>query len=359
MKVMIAMSGGVDSSVAAYELKKKGYDVVGMTMRTWDAGADAGERDDKFCCSEEAVTRAAAVCARLGMIHRVVDLSREFEEEVKSYFAKEYSAGRTPNPCIICNTRLKFGRLFSEAKKLGAEKIATGHFARIIEKQGEHLLCTGADSAKDQSYFLYALPRNILRSIVFPLGEITKEKVRRIASERGFVSAGTPSSQDICFAPGNGGYRKYLEDLGYASHGPGKILDSSGRILGTHKGVSHYTVGQRQGLGVAMGRPVYVISIDPVKNLVVVGPREEAMKREVLVTGLNWLLRDPPSENMSLRVKIRYASDKAKADLSFRGKGGVRIKFREPQFAPSPGQAAVFYDGEVVAGGGWIEKVPG
>lgn len=356
MKVVIAMSGGVDSSVAAHELKKQGLEVIGMTMKTWPK-QDCGAHGEKFCCSLESVQFAKSVAEDVGIPHHVIDLSLEFSNEIKSYFADEYSKGRTPSPCIPCNRLMKFGYLFDAARELGAEKIATGHFARIIEKDGAYLLAEGVDKKKDQSYFLSGLTRGMLSDILFPLGGYTKEEVRNIARRADLMPAERPSSQDICFGAVDEDYRSYLLRTKKGSFQEGDILDTSGNVVGRHKGISSYTVGQRHGIGVTLpGGPIYVTKIDPESNTIVVGSRDMVMKKKVKVSGFNWLSIDSLEGALECEAKLRYLGKKGKAKVVSYGEDEAVIEFTEEQFAPTPGQAAVFYDGEIVIGSAWIDE---
>ena len=358
MRVVVAMSGGVDSSVAALELKGKGYDLMGITIKTWPK-EECGIGWDKLCCSLEAVQYARSAAEELGISHYILDLSKEFAEEVKNYFVKEYARGRTPNPCIYCNSKIKFGYLLKKARELGAEKIATGHYARIVEVNGACCLAEAKDKWRDQSYFLYDIPREALPLVEFPLGEFSKEKVRDIAAKQNFMSARRRSSQDVCFATAEGGYREYLDKLGVCVSLPGDILDTSAKRIGKHKGIASYTIGQRRGIGVAMPEPVYVLKIDPENNTITVGNKLEAMNRKIRVTGVNWLTEEKLDGPKEFMVKIRYNSKKEEAIVTSRGDDEWIVEFKQPQFAPAPGQAAVFYNGEIVAGGGWIEEVLG
>ena len=356
MRVVIAMSGGVDSAVAALELKRKGYEVIGITIKTWPK-EDCGQSGDKLCCSLDAIQFARSAAEDIDIPHYVIDLSKEFEEEVRDYFVREYSCGRTPNPCIYCNSKIKFGYLFRKAKELGAQMISTGHYARIIEKDGTHVLAEAVDKHQDQSYFLYDIKREILPSVIFPLGEMSKKEVRALASENGFMAANREASQDICFASQNGDYRSYLAKNGVKAFEPGDILDSDGKVLGRHEGIASYTVGQRHGLGLGLHYQVYVTKIDPENNTVTVGEREQAMHRKIRVEGFNWLAMDGLDAPREFDTRIRYNGKKARALVTPEGKDRAVVEFEEAQFAPTPGQAAVFYDGEIVAGGAWIEEV--
>lgn len=356
MRIAVAISGGVDSSVAALLLKEKGYDVLALTIKTWPK-EECGAGEEKMCCSLEAVQSARSIAEDLGIPHHVIDLSKEFAKEVKSYFISEYSKGRTPNPCIYCNSKIKFGYLFSKAKELGARKIATGHYSRIIEKNNKYYLAEARDTQKDQSYFLYDIPKEALEFIEFPLGELAKEKVRAIAEKNNLTSANRKASQDICFATNGGDYRDYLEKSGVSVFTPGDILDTSGRVIGRHKGIASYTVGQRKGIGLAMPEPVYVLKIDPEKNTITVGVRSHAMNKRLRVAGFNWLTLEKLKKPQTFATRILYNGKKAEALVTPIEKEEAIVEFSEPQFAPTPGQAAVFYDGEIVAGGAWIEEV--
>ena len=356
MRIVVAMSGGVDSSVAALMLKREGHDVIGATIKTWPK-EECGAEGEKLCCSLSAIQYARSVAEDLGIPYYVIDLSREFADIVKKYFAEEYASGRTPNPCIYCNSRIKFGFLISKARELGAEKIATGHYARILEEDGRYFLAESKDKWRDQSYFLYDIPRDELPFIEFPLGDMAKEEVRDAAVNQNFMAAWRPSSQDICFATAEGDYREYLSKLGVEAFSPGDILDVSGNVIGQHKGIASYTVGQRRGLGLAMPNPVYVLRIDAENNTITVGEKHHAMNSRIRVAGFNWLAIDGLDKETSYETRIRYNGRKEKAVVAPWGEDEAIVEFEEPQFAPTPGQAAVFYDGEIVVGGGWIEEV--
>ena len=356
MKIVIAMSGGVDSSVAAVELKKKGYEPIGITMRTWPK-EECGATGEKLCCSLDAVQYARAVAEDLDIPFYAMNFSELFTENVIKYFVDEYSKGRTPNPCVYCNSKLKFGHLYKKALLLGAGKIATGHYAKIVQNNGEYFLAEAKDKKKDQSYFLFDIAKEVLPNIEFPLGDYRKEEVRKIASDAGFMNADRRESQDICFATTDGGYKEYLlKKAGPDMFKPGDILDIDGQVVGRHDGIASYTVGQRRGVGLAMKEPVYVVKINAKNNTITIGSKEHAMKKKMLVTGLNWLVNDVPTDPVELDVKIRYGSKKTRATVIPSGKREVTVEFKEPQFAPTPGQAAVFYDAEIVTGGGWIEE---
>lgn len=357
MRIVVAMSGGVDSSVAAYELKRKGYDVIGATIKTWpkeSCGADEGER---MCCSLDAIQHARSVAEDMDIPYYVMDLSEVFAEHIKKYFVEEYARGRTPNPCVYCNSKIKFGFFLEKALQLGAEKIATGHYARILETEGQYRLAESLDEWQDQSYFLYDMPREVLSKVEFPLGELSKDRVREIAHEQGFMSAGRKASQDICFASTGSDYREYLEKEGVNAFSPGDILDSEGNVVGKHKGIASYTVGQRKGIGLAMPEPVYVLKIDTDSNTITIGPKEQAMRKKIRAAGFNWLTFDKLDAPKRFDARIRYNGDKHAATVTPCGEDEAIVEFEKERFAPTPGQAVVFYEGEIVAGGGWIEEV--
>ncbi len=356
MRIIAAMSGGVDSSVAALLLKEQGHDVIGITIKTWPK-EECGAEGEKLCCSLEAIQLARSVAEEINIPFYVVDLSSEFDKEVKKYFEEEYARGRTPNPCVYCNSKIKFGSLFRKAEELGAGKIATGHYAKIIFKDGCHFLAEGKDKNRDQSYFLYDIAKEKLPFVEFPLGDLEKEEVREIAAKNNFLTADRKSSQDICFATAEGDYRGYLEKRGIKAFIPGDILDASGKVIAKHKGIASYTVGQRKGLGVSAAEPVYVLKIDPERNTITVGKREQAMNSAIRVAGFNWLVPENEKETLECYARIRYCGEKVKATVGPRAAGEAVVRFSEPQFAPTPGQAAVFYRGEIVIGGGWIGEV--
>jgi len=341
-KILVAMSGGVDSSVAALLLRDQGHHVVGVTMclgiRTPDG---AGSR----CCGTEAIDDARRVCDRLGIPHYVFDFAALFQQHVVDDFFAEYRDGRTPNPCVRCNQLLKFGLLLDKARSMGFDRLATGHYARIGERQGHAVLSRAADNCKDQTYFLYCIKRADLSSIVFPLADMVKDQTRVCARDAGLPVAEKAESQDICFV-NEGTYR----DLMGASS-PGEIVDTSGTVLGTHKGIVNYTIGQRKGLGIAAGRPLYVVALDTARNRVVVGEESDLSAHGMAVGQLNLLVDELPSR---VTVKIRYAHAPASCRVR-RDSDVLTITFDEPQKAVTPGQSAVLYDGDVVLGGGIIQ----
>jgi tRNA-specific 2-thiouridylase len=343
VKVVIAMSGGVDSSVAASLLKEDGYDIIGATMQIWP--------------SDEPVADAQKVAHKLGIPHHVMNFRDIFTRKVLTDFCREYSRGRTPNPCIRCNQYVKFGALLEKARELGADFIATGHYARIEtdDNTGTYLLKKGADANKDQSYFLYPLTQQQLRHTLFPVGNLTKDRVREIAGELGLPVAAKPESKDICFIPDDD-YTEFLRDYVPQAIKPGPILDELGNILGRHQGVMAYTIGQRQGLGIAAEEPLYVIAIAPDRNAVVVGTREKIYGNELIATEVHWISAARPGPSLKVKARIRYRHPEAESLINTMVDSSVYVRFTEPQMAITPGQAVVFYDGDTVLGGGTISR---
>ncbi len=353
--VMVAMSGGVDSSVAALCLQEAGLKPVGVTLRLWvDPLSEERASDEaKGCCSLEAVTDAGKVAAKLGIPHYVFNMKEEFYNSVVQNFISEYLSGRTPNPCIECNRVLKFSLLLDKAKSLGFKYLASGHYARLVyDKEGQLFrLFKGRDSEKDQSYMLYVLGQEHLSSLIFPLGEKTKNEVREIADNYGLSVARKAESQEICFIPDND-YRGFLEREHPGAYTEGKIVSTDGKIIGKHRGVAFYTVGQRKGLGLTAPRPLYVVKIDPSRNQLVVGEEEEVHSKGLLVEKVNFVSEKPPEGETEIEVKIRYRSPAVAATLFISSTGEVKVHFKEEQKAVTPGQSAVFYkEGEVVGGG--------
>lgn len=338
-KVLVGMSGGVDSSVCAALLKNDGYDVLGITL-------------DLFGDTLQSQNDAKSVCETLGFEHTVSNLKDEFKSFVIDDFINEYINGRTPNPCIVCNRTIKFGEMLKLADKLGCDKIATGHYAKIIEKDGRFLLCRGDDKAKDQSYVLYCLTQEQLSRVVFPLASHSKDEVRATAEGLNLVNANKKDSQDICFVP-DGDYAAFIEKTADFVAQTGDYLDINGKILGQHKGVIRYTIGQRKGLGIALGKPAFVIDKKPETNQVIIGDEEHLFYKKVYVENLNFIPFDELSGEMNVYCKLRYRHTEQPATIK-PYKNGVLVEFLEPQRAPSPGQAAVFYDGDIVVGGGTI-----
>ncbi|MBI4842925.1 MAG: tRNA 2-thiouridine(34) synthase MnmA [Nitrospirae bacterium] len=351
--IIIAMSGGVDSSVAAYLLKEDGYEVIGLSFELWDR-RDAGRVD--ACCSVETIEIAKSVAEKLGIEHQVVDVRDAFHEKVITNFCDSYISGITPNPCILCNKYIKFDFLLKKAAELGADAVATGHYARIEKDEGgeKFILKKGVDPQKDQSYVLYVMTQQELSKTIFPLGEYKKERIREIAKELGLASAMRAESQEICFV-GEGHYADFIRSYAPSTLIRGPILNTDGKVLGKHSGMAFYTLGQRKGLGIQSLTPLYVVEINPKTNSLVVGGREDAMKKTFKVNKLNWILRPVLNEPLRADVKVRSTMKGAPA-LIIPNKDKVLIEFAEPQWAPAPGQSAVFYDRDRVIGGGMIVR---
>lgn len=351
-RVLVAMSGGVDSSVAAVLLKKEGYEVIGVTMRLYDLPLDVVVGS---CCAPRDIDDAKAVAHKLEIPHYVFDFREEFMKRVIKPFANEYVVGRTPNPCILCNEKIKFGILLKKALELDAVAVATGHHARIKIHNGKRMVRRGKDEKKDQSYFLYFLTHQTLENVLFPVGDITKNKARSIAKELGLKTAEKAESQEICFVV-DGGYGKIVE--AYADRVPsyGDIVYKDGSILGKHRGIHHYTVGQRRGLGIGRGKPLYVIELNPTTNEVKVGFREESLSMGLIAEDVVWNAPLPPIQGRAISVKIRHQGNFLTAFIFPNSKKEFKVVFDSPHPAVTPGQAAVFYDGELVLGGGWIKS---
>lgn len=356
--VVVAMSGGVDSSVTAALLLEQGYDVVGVTMQIWDPSITEVNGDYVGCCSLAAVEDARSVAGKLGIPYYVLNFHSLFRKTVVKDFCRQYMTGRTPNPCVVCNRVIKFQALLQKAVALGADYLATGHYARIRynEKLGRYTLQRARDTRKDQTYFLYNMNQEQLSRTLMPLGDFTKGEVRQMASRLGLKVAEKPESQEICFVPGN--YRNFLREQAGEEIKPGPFLDLKGREIGRHDGIAYYTIGQRRGLGLATGERVYVVDIDPGRNAVIVGPAE-ALNRTGLVAGdLNFILTDRLAGPVEVEAKIRYNAVPAPATVSPVENGRVRVDFASPQRAITPGQAVVFYQDDYVLGGGTIEGFP-
>jgi tRNA-specific 2-thiouridylase len=349
------MSGGVDSSAAAAILLERGYEVVGITLKLWPQ--DCVNRAEDKCCGPQAVTDARAVAHQLNIPYYLIDEAEEFQQQVIQYFAEEYKAGRTPNPCVMCNERLKFGTLISRARRLGAELVATGHFARVelCPQRGRHLLKRGRDPRKDQSYFLFSLKQAQLARVVFPLGEMTKADTREVARECELKTAEKEESMEICFVPDKD-YGRFLEQSNLVQRHEGEIVDQQGRVLGQHHGIEFFTIGQRKGLGLSSPRPLYVIALDPEKNRVVVGDDSALDSDAFVVERCNWIPWETPPETLIATAKIRYNHPGAAATVTPRADGTAEIRLHTPQRAITPGQACVLYQDDLVLGGGWIRK---
>jgi len=350
-RVVVGMSGGVDSSVAALLLKQAGYDVIGITLKIWLG--DCSDTGDHSCCGPRAVEDARSVSYQLGIPFYVIDHRDLFQKNVVEYFIDEYGSGRTPNPCVVCNKTLKFGTMFDFAKKLGADKLATGHYAKVGNENGEFILKRGRDLKKDQSYFLYTLDQNRLKNLLFPLGDLVKDEVRDIAQKEGLKVFDKIDSTGICFVP-DGKYVNFLKQNAPQDFKKGVLKDTQGNILGAHDGVQNFTIGQRKGLGFAMGRPQYVVSVDGETNTVIVGEESDLFLQECFVHSLQWISPKRP-QSMECMVKVRYSHKGAAAKITLLDHDRARIQFVLPERAVTAGQAAVFYDGEKVLGGGFID----
>lgn len=348
-RVLVGMSGGVDSSVAALLLKQQGYEVIGVTLNLWSYE----DRQEPYneCCSLEVRT----VAQQLGIEHHFIDAGREFKERVVDVFLAEHAQGRTPSPCGRCNRLVRFPILLELADRFSCDYLATGHHARIAVEDGVYYLLTSRDPIKDQSYFLYGLTQAQLRKILFPVGDLLKSEVWQIARAHNLVAARKPESMDLCFIPG-GDYRAYLREKLDGIVRPGEIVDTSGRVVGRHEGLALYTIGQRQGLGIALGQRVYVVGFDYENNRLIVGDERALLSEGLIATDVNLIYKPLAlSSQLSVDVKIRYRSPRVPATLEFLDDKRVCVRFAQPQRAVTPGQIAVFYEGERVLGGGIIE----
>lgn len=343
-KVLLGMSGGVDSSTAALLLQKEGYEVIGATMQLHDY------------CNNNQVEDAKEVAKRLGIEHHVFNMKEQFKKYVIDYFIEEYQVGRTPNPCVACNKYIKFGAMIDKAEELGIEYIATGHYARIEKvtdgDKVEYLLKKGKDESKDQSYMLYNLTQELLAKTIFPLGEYSKEEVRKIAEENCFTIANKPDSQEVCFVPDNNHFR-FIQENSITPIKKGEIVNTNGEVLGYHKGSAKYTIGQRKGLGISAKEPLFVIDIDSEKNQVVLGSNDELFSKELVATSLNWIVFEKLEKEMEIDAKIRYKAKESKARI-YPMEDKVKVVFEKPQRAITKGQSVVFYKDDIVLGGGII-----
>lgn len=352
-RAMVAMSGGVDSSVAAHLIKSRGYDAIGVTLRLFDA-EEPPEEGSKTCCSLDDVEDAQSVATRLGMKHYTFNFKDEFRREVIGRFIDAYEHCRTPNPCIECNKHIKFKKLLERAKQLEYDYIVTGHYARISEENGRFLLKKGLDNTKDQSYVLYSLTQEQLKHTLLPIGEMTKKEVREIAQENGFINARKRDSQDICFVP-DGDYASFIRRCSGREYPNGSFVDMDGNVLGEHKGLIKYTVGQRKGLGLALPKPMYVCSLCPEDNTVILGDNSDLFSKELDAEEINLIACERIDAPIRVTAKVRYSQSAQPATVWQTGDDSIHVKFDEPQRAITSGQAVVMYDGEIVVGGGVIK----
>ena len=356
-KALIAMSGGVDSSVAAFLMKEQGYECIGATMKLYQ-NDDIVINKEHTCCSLDDVEDARAVAHSMGMDHYVMNFKEHFKEQVMDKFVHCYECGITPNPCIDCNRYLKFEYLYQRAQELGMDYVVTGHYAQIVQDEttGRYLLKKAVDASKDQSYVLYNLTQEQLAHVRLPLGGLHKAEVREIAEKQHFINARKHDSQDICFVP-DGDYARFMEDFTGRHYPAGDFLDENGKKVGTHNGAVRYTIGQRKGLGLAMGAPVYVCAKDMQANTVTVGPEENLFDRIVYADEVNWIAIPELTAPLRITARTRYHQTEQAATVYPAGEGQFRLEFDQPQRAPTPGQAVVLYQGDVVLGGGTIVAV--
>lgn len=355
------MSGGIDSTVAAILLLRQGYDVVGVTYRTWDSVSQGCFEKEKGCCTINAIMEAKKMAQQMGFPHHFLDIRQEFRDSVIKNFIDEYLAGRTPNPCVVCNAEIKWGEVLKLADRLGCDYIATGHYAQIQKIDEKYYLKKGVDTHKDQTYFLWRLPQSVLKRTLFPLGELTKQEVRKIAFDAGYEKLSRKAeSQEICFIPDND-YREFLRKEAPKYHTickEGNFVDASGKVLGQHKGYPNYTIGQRKGLGIALGHPVFVSKINPNTNEIVLADREHLLTKTVIASDCIFVDRDSLHNGIEVEARIRYKSPATKATISFDDnidKNRVNVIFKDDVWAVASGQSIVFYKNDLIVGGGVIE----
>ncbi|MCR4757510.1 MAG: tRNA 2-thiouridine(34) synthase MnmA [Butyrivibrio sp.] len=353
-KALVAMSGGVDSSVAAFLMASKGYDCMGCTMRLYENDM-IGEDLFGTCCSLNDTQDARAVCDKIGIEYNIYHYEAEFRDKVIEPFVCSYEMGETPNPCIRCNKYLKFDTLYQKGREMGYDVIVTGHYARIKERDGHFYLLKAKNLAKDQSYVLYDLTEEQLAHTAFPLGEYTKDEVREIADSQGFVTSHKKESQDICFVP-DGDYAGMIKRYRKKDYPKGNFVDRDGNVLGTHDGIIGYTIGQRRGLGIPADKRLYVTKLDVPNNQVILGDNEDLFKRELTIRDFHWITGDKPTESFRCAAKIRYRHKEQPCTVTPTSDGGALVVFDEPQRAATPGQSCVFYDDDIVLGGGIISN---
>ena len=354
-KVVVGMSGGVDSSVAAYLLKEQGYDVIGVTMQIWQDEESKIQEENGGCCGLSAVDDARKVAAQIGIPYYVMNFKKDFQEKVIDYFVDEYLHGRTPNPCIACNRYVKWESLLTRSMEIGADYIATGHYARVEQlPNGRYAIRHSATWSKDQTYALYNLTQDQLRRTLMPVGEYEKDQIREIAKEIGLQIANKPDSQDICFVSDDD-YASFIEEESNQKIPEGNFVTPDGKILGRHKGIIHYTIGQRRGLGIAAEAPLYVCGIDVPRNEVVLGRNDDLFSTELDASGCNWISGDVPQQPLRVTARIRYRQPEQPCTVTVTGADTVHVSFETPQRAITRGQAVVFYDGDTVLGGGTID----
>jgi tRNA-specific 2-thiouridylase len=356
-KVLVAMSGGIDSSVTALLLHEAGYEVIGVTMKTWDYASAGGSRKTTGCCSLDDINDARILSVNYGFHHMIIDIREEFGDYIIDNFVDEYVAGRTPNPCVLCNTHIKWDALLRRADQLGCEFIATGHYANVRQENGRYVVSKGKDESKDQSYVLWGLSQEALARTIFPLGKYTKKEIRQMALDRGHQElAKKAESYEICFVPDNdyrGFLKRRVDGLEEKVKG-GDFIDMQGNILGKHEGYPFYTVGQRKGLGIALGEPMYVIRINPSDNTVVLGKKEDLKRQQMTVRKPNLVKYDHLPEDMDVLTKVRYKDKGTMSHLSINANGEIDVEFMDSVKGIAPGQSAVFYEGSDLLGGGFI-----